>query len=217
MVVDDHDLFRSGLRRLLQSEDSLQVVGEARRGEEAVRRAAELRPQVVVMDIRMPGISGIEATRAIIDSAPHTAVLMLTGSDDDDEVLEAVLAGASGYLLKDATPEEIVAAIAAAAGGQSLIAPSVAGSLLAQLRHHARDEDHDPIKAELSDHELEVLQLIAAGCDNIEIGRRLHLSPNTSKHHVSAILEKLGVANRTQAAVLAVRRGLVDARKFGTD
>ncbi|MBA3747364.1 MAG: response regulator transcription factor, partial [Solirubrobacterales bacterium] len=134
MVVDDHDLFRSGLRRLLDGDPDLTVIADARRGDEAVERAAELRPDVVVMDLNMPGMTGIEATRRILEVSPDSAVLVLTINDADDDVLDAVLAGASGYLLKDAKLPEIVGAIRAAAIGESMIAPRVAGSLLARLR-----------------------------------------------------------------------------------
>ena len=215
VVVDDHDLFRSGLRRLLDGEDGLEVVAEARRGDEAVQLAAELRPHVVVMDISMPGTSGIEATRRVQSASPDTAVLMLTVSDADDEVLDAVLAGASGYLLKDATLAEIIAAIRAAAAGQSLIAPSVAGGLLERLRVHGRPADEPAVMANLSAREVDVLRLLVDGRDNVEIGSTLHLSPSTIKHHVSKILSKLGVENRVQAAVLAVRQGVAGARPRG--
>ncbi|MEA2184469.1 MAG: two-component system, NarL family, nitrate/nitrite response regulator NarL [Solirubrobacteraceae bacterium] len=212
IVVDDHDLFRCGLRRLLQDQDGLDIVADARRGEEAVRRAAELRPDVVVMDVNMPGMSGVEATRALRKVSPLTAVLMLTVSADEDAVLDAVLAGASGYLLKDATLPEIVRGIVAAAAGQSLIAPAVAGSLLARLRRHGPPGAPPPAVPELSPRELEVLRLVVAGCENSDIGRRLHLSAGTIKHHISSTLDKLGVDNRIQAAVLAVRLGLADER-----
>lgn len=210
MVVDDHDLFRSGLRRLLHAEDGLSVVADARRADEAVRRAEELRPDVVVMDINMPGMSGIAATRAIREVSTGTAVLMLTVSNADGEVLEAVLAGASGYLLKDATLPEIVSAVRIAAAGQSLIAPSLTGSLLARLRRDGARERQPVIESALSERELDVLRLLVCGCDNMAIAKRLHLSASTIKHHVSSILDKLGVENRIQAAVLAVRHGLVD-------
>ena len=210
MVVDDHDLFRSGLRRLLDEEDGLEVVGDARRGDEAVQRAEKLRPDVVVMDINMPGMSGVEATRGVLQTSPDSAVLMLTVTSDENAVLDAVLAGASGYLLKDATLPEIVRGIRAAAAGQSLIAPSVAGDLLARLRRHGAPDAPQPTPPDLSPREIDVLRFVVAGCDNGEIGRRLHLSPSTVKHHVSHTLEKLGVENRIQAAVLAVRLGLVD-------
>lgn len=216
MIADDHDLFRAGLCSLLDGEDGLQVVGDARRGDEAVRRARELRPQVIVMDVNMPGMSGIEAARAILDSEPDTVILMLTGSDAEDEALDAVLAGARGYLLKEAAVSEIVAAVRAAAAGQSLVAPRIAAGLLARLRRHGAHEDERAEVSHLSERELDVLGLIVAGCDNNEIGRRLQLSSNTIKHHVASILDKLGVENRIQAAVLAVRRGLVDEPEPGT-
>jgi len=209
LVVDDHDLFRTGLRRLFGQADGIAVVAEARSGDDAVRRAAELLPDVVVMDLNMPGISGVEATRRLLEVSPHSAVLMLTATHDEEKVLDAVLAGASGYLLKDAKLSEILRGVRAAATGQSLIAPSVAGSLLARLRRHAppaRPTQEAPV---LTPRELDVLRLLVAGCETIEIGRRLHLSPSTVKHHVSSTLEKLGVENRVQAAVMAVREGLV--------
>ena len=211
VVVDDHDLFRSGLRRLLDEQDELDVVADARRGDEAVQKAAELKPDVVVMDINMPGMSGVEATRGVLAASPDSAVLMLTVTSDENAVLDAVLAGASGYLLKDATLPDIVRGIRAAAAGQSLIAPSIAGDLLARLRRHgAPDAAPAPAAPRLSPRELDVLRLVVAGCDNREIGERLHLSASTIKHHVSSTLEKLGVENRIQAAVLAVRLGLID-------
>ena len=212
LVVDDHDLFRSGLRRLLDADEHLDVIADARRGDEGVQKAAELRPDVVVMDVNMPGMSGVEATRGVLESSPDSAVLMLTVTSDENAVLDAVLAGASGYLLKDATLPEIVRGIRAAAAGQSLIAPAVAGDLLARLRScGAPGAPPAPLAApQLSPRELDVLRLVVAGCANNDIGRRLHLSASTIKHHVSSTLEKLGVDNRIQAAVTAVRLGLVD-------
>ena len=210
MVVDDHDLFRRGLRRLLEEQDGLVVLADARRGDEALSVAAALRPDVVVMDINMPGMSGTDATRSLREVSPASAVLMLTVSDDDAAVLDAVLAGASGYLLKDATLAEIVRGIRAAAVGDSLIAPAVAGSLLARLRRHGPPDAPPAPTPQLSPREFDVLGLIVAGCENGEIGRRLHLSASTIKSHVSSTLAKLGVENRIQAAVLAVRLGLVD-------
>ena len=212
LVVDDHDLFRSGLRRLLEEEDGLEIVGEANRGAEAVRLAAELRPHVVVMDVNMPGMTGVEATRLLLQRTPDVAVLMLTVANEDSAVLDAILAGASGYLLKDATLPDIVRGIRAAAAGHSLIAPSVAGNLLAQLRRRGPPDAAPRAASELSARELDVLRLVVAGCENSEIARQLHLSPSTIKHHVSSTLEKLGVDNRIQAAVMAVRLGIVDER-----
>lgn len=213
LVVDDHDLFRSGLRRLLSEEPELEVVGDARRGDEAIQKAMQLKPDVVVMDINMPGMSGVEATRGVLQASPDTAVLMLTVTSDENAVLDAVLAGASGYLLKDATLPEIVRGIHAAAAGQSLIAPSVAGDLLARLRRHGAPDAPAPAAPNLSPRELDVLRLVVAGYDNGQIGQRLHLSSSTVKHHVSSTLEKLGVENRIQAAVLAVRLGLVEEQQ----
>ncbi|MEY2515701.1 MAG: hypothetical protein QOJ89_3059 [bacterium] len=209
IVVDDHELFRSGLHRLLDSEPGLQVVADARRGAEAVELAEQLQPDVVVMDVNMPGMSGIEATRELLKVSPDTAVLMLTISDADDDVLNAVLAGAAGYLLKDATLPQIVSAIRATSSGESILSPRVAGTLLARLRRHGLREQ-EPVTADLSDREVDVLRLLVAGSDNGDISKQLHLSPSTVKHHVSNMLVKLGVENRIQAAVLAVQLGLVD-------
>jgi DNA-binding NarL/FixJ family response regulator len=209
LVVDDSDLFRTGLCRLFEQAGGLTVVAEARSGEDAVRRGAELGPDVVVMDIGMPGIGGVEATRRLLEVSPHSTVIMLTATDDDEMVLDAVLAGACGYLLKGDKLSEIVRGVRAAATGQSLIAPTVASSLLATLRRHEPREQpvHEP--PDLTPRELDVLRLLVAGCETNEIGRRLHVSPSTVKHHVSNTLVKLGVENRVQAAVMAVREGLV--------
>lgn len=209
LVVDDHDLFRTGLRRLIGQEHGLTVVAESRTGDDAVLRAAELLPDVVVMDVNMPGIGGVEATRRLLEVSPLSTVLMLTATHDEEKVLDAVLAGASGYLLKSAKLSEIVRGVRAAAAGQSLIAPSVAGSLLARLRRHAPQEQPARAHPALTPRELDVLRLVVAGYETIEIGRRLHVSPSTVKHHVSSTLDKLGVENRVQAAVMAVREGLV--------
>lgn len=213
MVVDDHELFRNGLRRLLGAEEGLEVVGDARRGDEAVRKAAELRPDVIVMDVHMPGMSGIDATREVLAASPGTGIVMLTISDNDHEVLDAVRAGASGYVLKRATLAEIIGAIRAVGSGESSIATRVTGGLLERLRHHGADDEGPPATSSLSERELDVLALLVNGCDNAEIGRQLHLSPNTIKRHVSNILSELGVENRIQAAVLAVQEKLLDARR----
>jgi two-component system nitrate/nitrite response regulator NarL len=219
IVVDDHDLFRSGLRRLLHEQDGIEVVADARRGDEAVTQAGQLRPDVVVMDINMPGMSGVEATRGVLEVSPGTAVVMLTVTHDENAVIDAVIAGAAGYLLKDALLPEIVRAIRAAAAGEAVIAPAVTLNLLDRLRQHTPEAAAAlPAPApvpDLSPRELEVLRLVVAGCENSEIGKRLHLSASTIKHHVSNTLEKLGVDNRIQAAVLAVRTGLVEERDLG--
>ena len=210
MVVDDHDVFRSRLRRVLERQTGMEMVADARRGDEAVERAAQLRPDVVVMDVNMPGMSGVEATRGVKRVSPSSAILMLTVSREDDVVLDAILAGACGYLLKDSTLTEIVHAIRAAAAEQSHIAPAVAGTLLARLRTDPRPKPAaDAAGATLSTRQREILRLVVAGCDNGEIGRSLHLSPHTIKQQVARLVDALGVDNRVQAAVLAVRLGLV--------
>ena len=209
LLVDDHDLFRTGLRNLLE-ERGVQVAGEAAAGAEAVRLVRELAPDVVVMDLHMPGISGIEAIRQIASIAPLTRVLVLTISDHDEDVLHAILAGACGYLLKDASVDELIRGIEAAAVGESLVSPAIAGKVLQQVRATTvSPEAADAIRAELSQRELDVLKLISSGKDNAMIAAELHISPKTVKNHISNILMKLQIENRIQAAVYAVRSGLV--------
>jgi DNA-binding NarL/FixJ family response regulator len=209
LLVDDHDLFRTGLRNLLE-ERGIQIAGEAGEGADAVRLVRELAPEVVVMDLHMPGMTGIEAIRQIHGFAPLTRVLVLTISDQDDDVLDAILAGACGYLLKDASVDELIRGIGAAAVGESLVSPAIAGKVLQQVRATAvSPEAADTIRAELSERELDVLKLIAAGNDNAMIAAQLHISPKTVKNHISNILMKLQIENRIQAAVYAVRSGLV--------
>jgi DNA-binding NarL/FixJ family response regulator len=209
LLVDDHDLFRTGLRNLLE-ERGVQVAGEAGQGADAVRLVRELAPDVVVMDLHMPGMSGIEAIRQIHGFAPLTRVLVLTISDQDDDVLDAILAGACGYLLKDASVDELIRGIVAAAVGESLVSPAIAGKVLQQVRATAiSPEAADTIRTELSERELDVLKLIAAGNDNAMIAAQLHISPKTVKNHISNILMKLQIENRIQAAVYAVRSGIV--------
>jgi len=209
LLVDDHDLFRTGLRNLLE-ERGIQIAGEAGEGGDAVRLVRELAPEVVVMDLNMPGMTGIEAIRQIHGFAPLTRVLVLTISDQDDDVLDAILAGACGYLLKDASVDELIRGISAAAVGESLVSPAIAGKVLQQVRATAvSPEAADTIRAELSERELDVLKLIAAGNDNAMIAAQLHISPKTVKNHISNILMKLQIENRIQAAVYAVRSGIV--------
>ena len=209
LIVDDHDLFRTGLRNLLE-EQSVQVIGEAATGAEAVRIVREIAPDVVVMDLNMPGMGGVDATRHISAIAPLTRVVMLTISDEDSDVMDAILAGACGYLLKDSSIEELIAGIEAAAKGESLISPTIAAKVLQRVRAtSANPEIATQIRAELSDREIEVLKLIANGKDNAVIAGELHISPKTVKNHISNILMKLQIDNRIQAAVYAVRSGLV--------
>jgi DNA-binding NarL/FixJ family response regulator len=209
LLVDDHDLFRTGLRTLLE-EQGLQVIGEAENGQVALRLVGELAPDVVIMDLNMPGLTGVETTRRITGASPLTRVVVLTISVEDDDVMNAVMAGACGYLLKDSSIDQLIAGIRAAAGGESLISPQIAAKLLQRLRAQTADTGAAAtILAELSDRELEVLRLIANGKDNAVIARELFISPKTVKNHISNILMKLQIENRIQAAVYAVRSGIV--------
>jgi DNA-binding NarL/FixJ family response regulator len=209
LIVDDHDLFRTGLRNLLEDE-GVQIIGEAATGQEALTIVRELAPDVVIMDLNMPGMGGVEATRHISTIAPLTRVLMLTISDQDNDVIDAILAGACGYLLKDSSIQELIAGIRAASAGESLISPTIASKVLQRVRASSRhSEIETTIRAELSDREIEVLKLIANGKDNAMIAGELHISPKTVKNHISNILMKLQIDNRIQAAVYAVRSGIV--------
>ncbi len=209
LIVDDHDLFRTGLRNLLE-EQSVQVVGEAATGAEAVRIVREIAPDVVVMDLNMPGMGGVDATRHISSIAPLTRVVMLTISDEDNDVMDAILAGACGYLLKDSSIEQLISGIEAASRGESLISPTIAAKVLQRVRAtSANPEIATQIQTQLSDREIEVLKLIANGKDNAVIAGELHISPKTVKNHISNILMKLQIDNRIQAAVYAVRSGIV--------
>ena len=209
LLVDDHDLFRTGLRNLLE-EQGVEIIGEAGDGALAVAQVRELAPDVVVMDLNMPGMTGVEATREITSIAPLTRVLVLTISDHDTDVLDAILAGACGYLMKDASIDELMDGIRAAAIGESLISSHIAGKVLQRVRAtSSQPEMAETIRTELSDREIEVLKLIANGKDNAMIAGELHISPKTVKNHISNILMKLQIENRIQAAVYAVRSGIV--------
>jgi DNA-binding NarL/FixJ family response regulator len=209
VLVDDHDLFRTGLRNLLEEQDGVVVLGEAANGVEAVRLVREAAPDVVVMDLKMPAMTGVEATRLITSQSPLTRVIVLTISDQDSDVMDAIVAGACGYLLKDSSIENVVAGIRSAAVGSSLISPTIAAKVLQRVRATTPDSDMaDAIRAELSDRELQVLKLIANGKDNAQIAAELVISPKTVKNHISNILMKLQIQNRIQAAVYAVRSGI---------
>lgn len=207
IVVDDHELFRRGIIELLQ-ERGVDVVGEAALGADAIRQASELGPGVVLMDLSMPGMSGIEATQRMTAAAPLARVLVLTMMTEDEYVMNALLAGACGYLLKDAPIDRIVEGIEAAAHGESVISPRIASRLVRRLREPPEIEP-GLTGSELTPRELEVLELLARGLDNAEIAHALYLSQHTVKNHVSSILIKLQVENRIQAAVRAVRGGIV--------
>jgi DNA-binding NarL/FixJ family response regulator len=206
VVIDDHDLFRGGVIQLLR-EHGIEAVGEARLASEGIELVARLVPDVVLMDLNMPGMSGIEATQRLQVSTPRSQVIMLTIVDDERSVTEAMLAGACGYLLKDAPITQMVEGIRAAARGEVLISPRVAAHLVRRLRQPPQlDAAHE---GQLTPRELEILQLVARGMDNPEIAQTLFLSQHTVKNHVSSILLKMQVQNRIQAAVRAVRQGLL--------
>jgi DNA-binding NarL/FixJ family response regulator len=207
MVVDDHDMFRRGLRQLL-TEAGVDVVAEVSNGHAAVRMAGDVQPDVVLMDLNMPGMNGIEATRAIGEVAPASRVLMLTINEEDEVAIEALLAGAVGYLLKDAPLEEIVAAIQAAADGHSVVSPRVLPEVLRRLRAFPPARTDSGGEA-LTPRELDVLRLMVEGQENADIAGALFISVNTVKHHVASIFAKLPARNRLDAAVQAVRRGLI--------
>lgn len=214
LLCDDHALFRRGLIMVLESEDGVEVVGEADDGHEAIRQAEALMPDVVLMDVRMPKVGGIEATRAIAEVVPSAKILMLTVSDDEDDLYDAIKAGATGYLLKEISIEEVASAIQAVMSGQSLISPSMASKLLTEFTNLARraDERQSMPTPRLTDRELEVLKLVAKGMSNREIAGELYISENTVKNHVRNILEKLHLHSRMEAVVYAVREKLLDIR-----
>ena len=204
LIVDDHWVVRTGLRDYLSGEPGLEVVGEAADGREAIDRARELRPDVVVMDLAMPGLGGAEATAAVRAELPQTEVVVLTSLLTDRAVVDAITAGASGYVLKDSQGEELVEAIRSAAGGRVRLDPAAARLL---ARAVAAPADPDP----LSTRELQVLALVAAGLGNKQIAGRLAITEKTVKGHLTNIFQKLHVNSRTQAALHAVRAGLVPA------
>jgi DNA-binding NarL/FixJ family response regulator len=201
-VIDDHELFRSGLAMMLE-ERGVAVVGRAADGETGVRVVAETQPDVVLMDVNLPGISGVEATRRIADAQSGVCVVMLTVEAEEDVLIDAILAGASGYLLKDASIDEILAGVLATTRGESLIEPRVAAKLLRRMR--GRRPEGGVSRPRLTDREREVLELMVDGRDNAGIARALFISQNTVKKHVASILDKLDVDNRVQAVARAVR------------
>ena len=214
VIADDHALFRRGLTMVLESEPDIDVVGEANDGHEVVSLAEKYMPDLVLMDVRMPGRGGIDAAQAIKDAVPHTKILMLTISDEEEDLYDAIKAGASGYLLKEISIEEVADSIRQVHAGQSLISPSMASKLLTEFAAMARkDEEKQQMPTpRLTDREMEVLTLVAQGLNNRDIAKELFISENTVKNHVRNILEKLHLHSRMEAVVYAVREKLLEIK-----
>ncbi len=212
MVADDHALFRRGLQMVLEAEPDIDLVGEASDGAEAVEKSQELMPDVILMDVRMPKRSGIEAASQIKDLLPHVKILMLTISDEEADLYDAIKAGASGYLLKEIPIEEVADAIRSVWAGQSRISPSMASKLLNEFAAMSKASgDRSQIPApRLTDREMEVLRLVAKGMNNRDIAKELYISENTVKNHIRNILEKLHLHSRMEAVVYAVREKLLE-------
>lgn len=207
LLVDDHPVVRKGTRDLLEGETDLRVVGEAESGEEAITKARAMRPDVVLMDVSMPGMNGIEATKRIKAEIPSIGVLVLTSYDDDAYVFALLEAGAAGYILKNATEEELLGAVRAVAAGESALHPSVARKVLERFSNHVAPS---PAEELLSPRELEVLRIAATGRTNKEIARDLEISPRTVQVHLANIFSKLGVGSRTEAVLYGIKRGWID-------
>ncbi|HEX5087897.1 MAG TPA: response regulator transcription factor [Nocardioides sp.] len=207
LVVDDHDDFRHGLEALVNATDTMELVGSVRDGADAVRMSLDLQPDVVLMDVHMPGLNGIEATQRIVEASPHIGVVVVTMLEDDESVFAALRAGARGYLLKGARRAEIVRAVEAVGSGEVILGPRVAERVAAYFRQ-AEAAPAPEVFPELTDREREVLGLIASGMENAEIARELGVSTKTVRNHASNIFMKLHVAHRAQAIVLAREAGL---------
>ena len=212
LIADDHALFRRGLLMVLKQEEDIDVVGEASDGHEAVEKATELMPDVILMDVRMPKRSGIEATQQVKELLPHVKILMLTISDEEADLYDAIKAGASGYLLKEISIDEVADAVRSVWAGQSRISPSMAAKLLAEFAAMSEREKQQLPAPNLTDREMEVLQLVAQGLNNRDIATELFISENTVKNHVRNILEKLHLHSRMEAVVYAVREKLLDIK-----
>jgi len=211
VIADDHALFRRGLTMVLESEPDIDVVGEANDGHEVVDMAQKTMPDLVLMDVRMPGRGGIDAAQAIKDAVPHTKILMLTISDEEEDLYDAIKAGASGYLLKEISIEEVGDAVESVMAGNSLITPSMAAKLLTEFNVLAKQaETRTTSPPRLTERELQVLRLIATGMSNREIAGELMISENTVKNHVRNILEKLHLHSRVEAVMYALRENIID-------
>lgn len=211
MLVDDQSLFREALRTLLALQSDFEIVAEAENGERAVALAQAQKPDVILMDLRMPVMGGVEATRRVRATTPAARVVVLTTFEEDEEIFDAMNAGAVGFLLKACSAEKLCDSVRAAAKGASVLEPSVAARMMAGLSRPARDEKRAPpaVATTLSDRELAVLKLLAAGCSNKEIGARLNITEGTVKNHMTNVLGKLGALDRTQAALKARELGLI--------
>ncbi|ADP84028.1 response regulator [Pseudofrankia inefficax] len=212
LIVDDHALFRRGLEMVLAQEPDIEVVGEAADGSEAVTMAGEMAPDIVLMDVRMPRRGGIDATSAIKEAVPSAKIVMLTISDEEADLYDAIKAGAMGYLLKEISIDEVAADIRAVYNGQSLISPSMASKLLSEFASMIKNKDDRPQlpTPRLTDREMEVLRLVAKGLNNRDIAKQLFISENTVKNHIRNILEKLQLHSRMEAVVYAVREKLLE-------
>jgi two-component system NarL family response regulator len=214
LIVDDHALFRRGLEMVLDEEEDIELVGQASNGSEAVEKAGESLPDVILMDIRMPRSSGIDACRAMKEVAPSAKIVMLTISDEEEDLFEAIRAGASGYLLKDLPLDEVAETVRAVHGGQSLINPSMAGKLLTEFATLAKRDGQERVQQvpapRLTEREMQVLKLVARGMNNRDIAKELFISENTVKNHVRNILEKLQIHSRMEAVMVAVREKLIE-------
>jgi DNA-binding NarL/FixJ family response regulator len=210
LIADDHRLFRDGLKALLSVTEDIQIVGEAASGEDALKQSASLQPDIILMDINMPGMNGIQTTQRILEKLPTTGIIMLTMLEDDTSIFNAMRAGARGYLLKGASAEEVLQVIRAVADGQALFGPTIA----ARLMNYFKDLAVRPVAPtqspfpELTERELEILRLISQGLNNPEIAQKLVLSPKTVRNHITNIFSKLQLANRAQAIVRAREAGL---------
>ena len=214
ILADDHDLFRNGLQRMLAAEKKVEIVGEARDGNDAVKKVGELLPDVVLMDIKMPGIDGIEATLRIKRECPSVEVIILSMFEDDEHLFKAIKAGARGYVLKNSSVDEVIRVIKAAVRGESLLNPTMARRILDEFTHpESESKSSEDFFCDLTERELDILKLLTSAKSNREISKNLFISEKTVKNHISNIYRKLQVNTRTEAMLKAVQMGLTDLKK----
>ena len=214
LICDDQAIARQGLEMILSTADDIRVIGTAQDGQDAVTQALHSQPDVVLMDLKMPNLNGIQATRLLREQAPDLRILVLTTYADDEWLYEAIQAGANGYLLKDTPPEQLIAAIRGTADGKTHVDPDVAGKVFAQITHQQPITPPEPLMEPLTKRELEVLRLVASGFTNAEIARQVHLTEGTVGNYMSNILGKLQANDRTQAVVIGIRHGLLDLQEL---